>query len=204
MKGILCFGDSITWGRGESPNIGWCGRLKKDFEKLDPFNVCYNLGICGDNSKNLLERIENECKSRIKYLREQDEFYILLNVGLNDIKKENTHFNVDIKTYELNLNKIVGILKKYSQNIILITSTKVNENITKDFEGSSYFNKDIKEYNLVIQKIAIQNNFQIIDLYPKLKKENLSEILFDGLHPNKKGYELIYSIIKKELYFMKN
>jgi len=29
MFGILVFGDSISFGRGESPCIGWSGRLKK-------------------------------------------------------------------------------------------------------------------------------------------------------------------------------
>ena len=41
MHGILCFGDSITFGRGETPNIGWAGRLKKYFESKDFYNVLY-------------------------------------------------------------------------------------------------------------------------------------------------------------------
>lgn len=32
MKGIWCFGDSVTFGIGELPHKGWCGRLKEFFE----------------------------------------------------------------------------------------------------------------------------------------------------------------------------
>jgi lysophospholipase L1-like esterase len=35
MFGVLVFGDSIAWGRGELPNIGWVGRLKKEIEATD-------------------------------------------------------------------------------------------------------------------------------------------------------------------------
>jgi hypothetical protein len=45
MKGILCFGDSITFGRGEMPSIGWVGRLKNYYEKQDFYNCVFNLGI---------------------------------------------------------------------------------------------------------------------------------------------------------------
>ena len=35
MKGILAFGDSITFGRGVVPSKGWANRLKTYFESQD-------------------------------------------------------------------------------------------------------------------------------------------------------------------------
>lgn len=64
MFGILCFGDSITVGRGELPNIGWVGRLKNEVEGRECRSV-YALGIPGDTSKDLLQRMDVECKSRM-------------------------------------------------------------------------------------------------------------------------------------------
>ena len=63
MDGMLIFGDSIVSGRGEIPNIGWVGRLKKDFEN-SPHKSIFNLGIPGDTSTNLFKRFETEIKAR--------------------------------------------------------------------------------------------------------------------------------------------
>ena len=43
MKGILVCGDSIAFGRGESPNVGWAGRLKVNFESKEFHNCLFNL-----------------------------------------------------------------------------------------------------------------------------------------------------------------
>ena len=66
MKRIICFGDSITFGRGENPNIGWCGRLKNYFESKDPYNAIYNLGVPGHTSTDLLLRFNIEASGRIR------------------------------------------------------------------------------------------------------------------------------------------
>ena len=86
MFGILVCGDSISLGRGESPNIGWVGRLKEYFEAKDQYNSCFNLSIPGDTSTDILIRFETEIKARVKYKRPGDKFVIMLAVGMNDSK----------------------------------------------------------------------------------------------------------------------
>ena len=60
MYGISVFGDSITFGRGNNLDRGWCGRLRKYFESKDYYNCLYNLGLCGDTTNKLLERFDAE------------------------------------------------------------------------------------------------------------------------------------------------
>ena len=87
MKGILCFGDSITFGCGEVPNKGWCGRLKDYFEpKGSHHNGVYNLGVSGHTSTDLLNRFDVEANGRIRLDRPTDKFLILVAIGTNDSK----------------------------------------------------------------------------------------------------------------------
>ncbi len=67
MYGIICIGDSITFGRGGTGNKGWVFRLNEHFSPNDYYNAVYNLGIPGNNSINLLERFDAECKARVQY-----------------------------------------------------------------------------------------------------------------------------------------
>ena len=62
MKGILCFGDSLTFGVGELPNKSWCGRLKDYFEIKENHNGVYNLGVPGHTSTDLLKRFNAEAE----------------------------------------------------------------------------------------------------------------------------------------------
>ena len=54
MRTILIFGDSITFGGGDSIGLGWCGRLQKYFEAQNPCNHLDNLGISGNFKTSLI------------------------------------------------------------------------------------------------------------------------------------------------------
>ena len=62
---VLIFGDSITWGAYDPEQGGWATRLRNYFEEKDNDIDVYNLGISGDTTADLLERIEIEAKSRV-------------------------------------------------------------------------------------------------------------------------------------------
>ena len=86
MHGILCFGDSISFGKGETPKMGWVGRLKNSFEPGG--DHVYNLGVPGHTSADLLKRFDIECQSRIKFKRPVDKYLIIIAIGANDNKWE--------------------------------------------------------------------------------------------------------------------
>jgi len=201
MKGILIFSDSIGFGRGESPNIGWAGRLKQDFEPKESHNCLFNLSIPGETSTSLLKRLNTECKARIKYKRQGDKFTIIISIGMNDSKGINNKNNINtpLPTFKKNISRIITTVKKYSKEIILTGLTPASE---EPFENTYFTNKQIETFNNVLQESAKIENIQFINTFKEFKKLDYKKLLADGLHPNKKGYDELYNIIKKEVLNM--
>jgi len=198
MFGIIVAGDSISFGRGESPSIGWSGRLKNYFESLDFHNCLFNLGIPGDNSERLLKRIETEIKFRIRYIRPGDKFIVMVAIGINDSRGIGTINNLETKPakFESNINKIIQTAKKYTENIVVVGLTPVHENITSPFENTFFTNDRIQEYDEILKTSSKKNKVYYINIFSKISKFNYKKMLVDGVHPNKKGYEEMYKIIK--------
>ena len=199
MFGILAFGDSIVFGRGNNIDRGWTGRLRKYFETKDYYNALYNLGVPGANSNHLLERFETECKARTDSKRPDDKRIILIGIGMNDIryKKIPDEAETPIAVFKKNILKLIKIAKKYTDKIVFIGITPVDETLTKPYEGLFYTNEQIKKYNRLISSCCKDNQVLFIDLFSEL--ENQKEIFDDGIHLNAKGYEKMYEIIKKFL-----
>jgi len=201
MKAILCFGASITFGRGDQVNGGWTGRLKKYWEANDYYNAVYNLGIPGNTTADLLERFETECKARAVKKRDDDKFVILFGIGTNDTKYIDNTDNAQTlpKEFEENINKLINIAKKYSDKIGVIGLIPVNESKTNPYENTYFFNKRIKEFNSIMKKCCKNGSIYFIDLFSKWESMKYNNLLGDGLHPNAKGYDLMFGQIKEFL-----
>ncbi len=197
MYGILVLGDSISYGRGEFLNLGWAGRLKKDFESKDQYNCLFNLGIPGDTSTTLLNRFETAIQSRIKYKYPEDKFIIMIAIGINDSRgiDSPTKHQTKKQEFKKNIEELIKIAKKYTKDVIILGLTPVDETITNPFEDTYFVNDIIEEYNKILKE-STENKAIFIDIFDELIKLNYQELLSDGLHPNKKGYEKIYQIIK--------
>ena len=195
MQGILCFGDSITFGKGEFPNIGWAGRLKHYFEPKGGHNGVYNLGIPGDTSTDLLKRFDTECKSRIRFKWPIDKYVIIIGVGHNDSKwqgmPEDNKPNTTAHIYEKNIKKLIKKAKNYKAKLAFIGLSPVDENKTLPFEDTSFENERVKQFNNIVKKCCKENNVLFLDMHNIMIKEDYPKLLYDGLHPNKKGYDFI-------------
>jgi lysophospholipase L1-like esterase len=201
MFGILVCGDSISFGRGESPNVGWSGRLKKYFEPQEFHNCLFNLGIPGDTTTTLLKRFETEIKSRIRYIRPGDKFIVMIAIGINDSRGLGFPNKLQTKPikFENNISKLIQIAKKYTKHVVVIGLTTIDEDITNPFENTYLTNNRIQEYDAILKKSAQNNKIQYINLFNTISKSNYKKLLVDGVHPNKRGYEEIYKIIKNFL-----
>ena len=139
----------------------------------------FNLGISGDDSLDLLNRFDFEAK-----VRNPDG--IILAIGGNDsqffLNKNN--FRVDIKDTRKHFKELIKKAKKYTNNIILIGLTKVDEEkINSVFipqKNKCYKNEYLKKYDLAIQEVAKENNLIFIPTFDVLSENDLN----DGLHPN--------------------
>jgi acyl-CoA thioesterase I len=201
MFGILIFGDSITFGKGESPRIGWVGRLKKDIEPQGFNHAIFNLGIPGNSSTDLLKRIEAEIKSRIDYKYPRDKFLIIIAIGTNDLRGIGSVGNVQTnpKNFKKNFERIISLAKKYTKSVVVIGLTPVDESITNPFEDTYFINENVVKYNEILKDVSSDERVLFIDLFSKINKLDYRKLLSDGIHPNKKGYEEMYKIISNTL-----
>ncbi|MBD3318740.1 hypothetical protein GF342_02420 [Candidatus Woesearchaeota archaeon] len=205
MKSIIAFGDSITFGRFDHSAGGRVGRLKKYFEDQDSYHAVYNQGVPGDTSRGLLQRIDVECKARAKYVWEGDKHIILIAIGINDSRGIDAPENVDVPLtdYEKNVQEILSIARKHSTIIVVIGITPVDEDITNPFENTYFTNEKIEEYNEMLKTICKNQQIPFVDVYSEMKSKEYNTLLADGVHPNYKGYDLLYKIIRKKLIIKK-
>jgi len=198
MNRILIFGDSIVAGRYINKNHSWPSLLKSRFDQTDNNNTTvFNLGIPGDNLGDLLKRFDNECMARINHHNKTDMISIIIAIGLNDAKNNQSDSFKNKKVYfEQNLIKLIGLAQKYTQNIIFLGCTRVDENKLPP-DNKIFTNNNIRATNNIIKKICLKNNLQYMPIFEKWQKSFLGD---DGIHPNVKGHKYIYNIISSNAY----
>lgn len=206
MAHILVFGDSIVWGAGA--NIGWADKLKilnlkKAVEtEFEDYDSLYNLGIPGDNSQMLLKRIEGEIKARVE--ETGGEILILIAIGVNDSQFDNQKkVNwVSKKDYLINLRKFVKIVKGLNGRVIFIGLTPVLDLMVDPIPWKSthsYKLGHIKEYDRILKEFCRRDNIEFIEMLERFLEKGVGELVFDGVHPNQKGHDLIFEIVRKYL-----
>ena len=203
MRGILCFGDSITFGRGENPSIWWVGRLKTWFEVQDERNGVYNLGIPGQSSADLLKRLDGEADTRLRIKSDEDQFTILMAIGANDTRIDFTpQGNVarcPIEDFDKNIKELLKKAKSKKAQIGVIGLMPMDEAKSKDYHNSCFENARLKKYHQIIQKRCKELQIPCLDIFDQAMKENYIMTLEDGIHPNEKGYDLMFKHVREFL-----
>jgi len=197
---ILIFGDSITYGAWDKEG-GWVQRLRKFLDEKTladngHFSV-YNLGISGDNTEDLLERVEAETRHRLK---EKEKMVFVFAIGVNDSQFIHSKNNLRVipEEFENNIRDLINISKQFSSKIIFIGLTSVDESKTTPIPWNtdkSYKNEYIKKYDDIIKKVCEENKINHVRVFDKLKIADFE----DGLHPNSAGHQKIFEIVKKFL-----
>ncbi len=190
---IIIFGDSITWGAYDPEQGGWATRLRNYLEEKDNNTNVYNLGISGDTTANLLARIEVEAKSRKPNL-------IIFAIGINDAQfiHSTNNLRVSLDEFQQNLAKLLSIAKKFTDNVVFVGLTKVDESKTTPIPwnaNKSYTNENIERIDNAIKKFCENNKLKFIPMDSVVGNDNL----IDGLHPNTKGHIKIFNRMKSEV-----
>ncbi|MFA5993005.1 MAG: GDSL-type esterase/lipase family protein [Candidatus Pacearchaeota archaeon] len=190
QKTICVFGASTTWGAWDSEKGGWVNRLRLSLEKEKYDTDVYNLGVSGDNSRNLLKRFEPECRAR-------EPTMIIISIGDNDSAK-NSPVYVPITEFKSSLIELIKISTKFTNNLLILGTKNVDETKTQPvpWDTSVYYsNKNLIEYDKEIEKICTKERVNFLKLSGLLKKEDFE----DGIHPNSKGHEKIFRVVKDYL-----
>ncbi len=180
MKSILIFGDSIVWGAVDKDKGGWVERLKIDLAEQE-IDV-YNLGIAGDTSADVLDRLEEEIKSRL-----YDETTILCSIGIND-----TLYPEKITYFEENIRELIRICQKFTPAIMFLGLTNVDEKVILNVLDEQYNNNIIAKFDKILKAVCEENQVRYQKMFGFLGDKDFE----DGLHPNSDGHEKIYKQIK--------
>lgn len=184
---IGIWGDSITYGAGDSEALGWVGRLRKSLEAAADVGV-YNFGICGDTTDDLLKRFSVEADA-IK------PNVIVFAIGINDSKYPagETENIIPLEKYKQNMQELLKLARSYANKIYIVGATKVNETIVRG-SGTRFVNETIQSYNDFLKEFSEAESLTFIDVFDVI---NIGTDLDDGLHPNAQGYEKLFMVVKE-------
>jgi lysophospholipase L1-like esterase len=204
---ILVFGTSNEWGAWDPEGGGWVQRLKsvtdkKSLSQKDRCWMTYNLGVSGDNSRDLLKRIGNDIRSRTKEKDDSDEIHIIINIGTNDsyIWNMENRFNVPPSEFKNNLEKILKVCRDHTKNIAFLGlhPTDARADPVPWRTEISYRKDSAMTYNNIVRDFCSENGVSFIDSFSIFDGRE-KELLEDGCHPNSKGHEMIFGLVLKFL-----
>lgn len=194
MSNLLVFGDSIACGQYDKIG-GWVHRLKLS---LDQDKYClYNLAIDGDTSDGLIQRFESELKPR---LSSAGETIVIVALGINDSAFDHklNDFLVSKDKFKQNIKSLIAIAKKYSQKIIFVGPTPVDDAKVDPIPWApnfSYKKEDVSAYSQIIEGVCEREKVTFIDLFNQLNQTDFTPYLSDGAHPNSSGHKKIFELV---------
>lgn len=198
---VLVFGDSITYGAWDT-EAGWVERLKRDAHKQtveskgsDKLQII-NLGIGGDSSTKILNRMEAEIKARYSA---SWEFVFIITFGANDERTINGKVETSLEQFESNVQKIIELAKYHSSKIMFLGIPPIGKS-TVSFKGQEYSDERVKEYEQHMEAIVKTSGLPFIPLRPAFEAAGMEKLYFyDSIHPNNEGHKLIAETVKPHL-----
>jgi len=158
-----------------------------------------NAGVGGNNTTDLLARIEKDC------LMQQPDLVILM-AGTNDM---NSKKFVPLPAFEKNMQQLISSIQKIKSDIMLINLLPVYEPYLFTRHERSFYEPEghsgrLQQMNASIKKLALQNKTAFADLYrvfsragnigpgiSSLLKNEANSKSTDGLHPTADGYRVM-------------
>ena len=214
MAKLFFFGDSITAGVWDERG-GWAARLigkimADNMEGSEPHSkgfycLPYNLGISGNTSVMLSERMAQEIEDRKYKLFPDEPLQVVIAIGTNDaaLFGADKHPMTREKDFRQALEKIITIATQQNAKIMLVGLTPVDEDKTNPVPFApdfSYTNDQARRYEAIIAEIAAKHNLAFIPIFEDwYQRADYKSLLGDGLHPNSAGHALLADQIGRAL-----
>ncbi len=196
MYNILIFGDSISAGRGVGKNKSWPSLLAQNFDSKDKYSTTiHNLSIPGESTNEVLLRFSNEVKVRYKKKSTNDHCTIVFAIGINDTKSIglSDRVKMSIGDFGKNIERLIQLAHKYTNHIIFVGLTPVDENKIASMGANYFLNKKILNYSEVVKNICINNRISFVEIIKDVDNINFEKFLAnDGIHLNEFGHKMVY------------
>lgn len=192
---IVALGDSLIYGFGDPEKGGWVEQLRRWWMLPNSAgHVLYNLGVRGDRTQQVAQRLEVEFRHRGE-LRNRYPDLIILSVGVNDsarLSRPDGRNHTDLAVFESDITALLDQAQQLCP-VIFVGMVPVDE-AKMPFLGCFYFNHgDQYRYKEVTRIACQQRQIPYLDIFDKWmtrdeawRNQRLSE---DGLHPNTLGYQ---------------
>ena len=193
---IAVLGSSVTFGKGATEDQPvWGDLLEADLNKIDGINAnVINHGYSGYSTADLISRKKIEA-----VIKDNPDIIIFELCLINN----NRYPQNDVNQTKLDIQRIMDRFSGELPDTLVIVQT-ANPTIYNDvFLEDSKVTYD--EYNNEISEFITTQQWPFIDIYhlmqTKMEVQNLAieEILDDNVHPNGKGYQMWFELLKERL-----
>ncbi len=166
---ILFFGDSIT--RIYAPRFTKILKTEYPMHEIEAINA----GVIGDTSRDGLKRLG-------PLLKERPDVAVV-DFGMNDWRK-----GVGKKEFTKNISAIIDRFQEIGSRVVIATINPDHQGFLK---GTSC---ETDEYSQIIREVALEKRIKVADVNSMWKREikPARKGLRDKIHPNARGYEVIY------------
>ena len=158
---VICFGDSITEGEGETP---YPANLQNMYDSSSAGTQVVNAGAGGENTYEGVDRLGG-------VLAGYAGNYVIIMEGANDVTQ-----GISAETTVYNLNNMI-------EQVVAAGGVPILSTITPNTRSSSY---QPENYNPGIIELAQDTGTTLVDTYSNVVS-NWSNLTSDGVHPNDEG-----------------
>lgn len=196
MSSLCIFGASSTWGAWDLEKGGWANRLRLWIDERNLkggfYLETYNLGVSGDTTTDLLERLDVELAAREPKL-------VVISLADNDSAYRGSPDNslVPLEKTVANVHEIIKRVHKITSTVIWLGAKYVDESKTMPVSwiDLNYSNDVIARYDTEIQKAVEADGGLFVPMRDLLTDADLE----DGLHPNAQGHQKIFDRVRNFL-----
>jgi lysophospholipase L1-like esterase len=191
---IVALGDSVIYGYGDPEGGGWVERLRLSWMSPDSSgHVLYNLGVRGDRSQQVAQRLQVEFRTRGE-LRNRVPDAIILSVGVNDSAKVGRATGKNYTDFDQFHRQIATLLDAAQQMcpVLFVGMVPVDEAKMPFLDCLYYTLADQFRYKEVTKTACLLRGIPYLDIFEKWMEQPLEwrveRLNDDGLHPNSLGY----------------
>ena len=195
---IIAIGDSLIYGYGDREGGGWVERLRRQWMDSEQDHALYNLGVRGDRTTQVQNRLEKEWSHRGE-LRNKYPDLIILSVGVNDSPRLGHPQGKNLTNFAHFAEDIANLLDQAQSlcPVLFVGMIPVDEE-KMPFLDCFYYNlRDQYRYKEVTKQACQSRNIPYFDTFDLWMSRGdnwrRSQMSSDGLHPNVSGYKSLFN-----------
>ncbi|MBI2053535.1 MAG: hypothetical protein HYT41_02195 [Candidatus Sungbacteria bacterium] len=101
---------------------------------------------------------------------------------------------MDEAVFRRNIEALIAEGRRFTRSLVFVGLTSVDESKTMPFEPNCYFeNERIRRYDTIIRELTADAGVLYLPAYDALSP---AEDMEDGLHPNARGHEKLFLLVR--------